>query len=178
MHPLAEDYLARLATAAQSLGPHERAELLAELRSHLETGLAAASTEADVRNLLEGLGSPEDVAAAALAETDAPAPSAPPADGPEAASPWGTVEILAVLGLTVGAFLLPVVGPLVGLVLAWISARWTRSEKVVATVLTLLPVLVLSLGAASLMTVRVDGGGSGEPTVVERAPEVPNGGGS
>ncbi len=174
MHPLAEDYLARLATAAQTLGPHERAELLAELRSHLETGLATASTEADVRNLLEGLGSPEDVAAAALAEAGAPAPD-PATDGPEAASPWGAVEILAVLGLTVGAFLLPVVGPLVGLVLAWVSVRWTRSEKVVATVLTLLPVLVLALGALSLMTVRTEGG-SGEPTVVERAPQVTNGG--
>ncbi len=60
------------------------------------------------------------------------------------------------------------VGPLIGLVLAWVSAQWTRREKVVATVLSLLPVVVLVLGAASVLVVREDS--QSPPAQVEQAP--------
>jgi len=43
---------------------------------------------------------------------------------------------------------LPVLGPLLGLILAWTSPRWTRSEKIVATGLTFLPLVALVLLAA------------------------------
>ena len=53
----------------------------------------------------------------------------------------------AVMLLTVGAVFLPVVGPLIGLVLVWMSGEWTTREKWVATlivvVLLALPVLLL-----------------------------------
>jgi hypothetical protein len=60
-------------------------------------------------------------------------------------SGWGGLEIAAVVVLGVGSFIAPVVGPLVGLVLAWSSARWTVQEKVVTTVMTLVPATVLLL---------------------------------
>jgi uncharacterized membrane protein len=161
--PLAEDFLARLDRAAHSLPPQDRDELVAELRSHLQTGLAPGATDADVRNFLAGLGSPDDIVAAALPESPTP-----PAVASRPASPWGAVELVAVLALTVGALVLPVVGPLAGIVLVWVSTRWTRREKGIATVLTALPVLTIALGAAMLIAV----GGSGEPSNPVPAPVV------
>lgn len=64
MHPLAEQYLEDLRRATSTLPRAQQAELIADLRSHLEAGLALAETEADVRNLLESLGTPESVVAA------------------------------------------------------------------------------------------------------------------
>ncbi len=153
--PLAEDYLVRLDRAAYALPPQDRDELLAELRSHLQSGLPPAATDADVLNLLHELGSPEDIVAAAQPERATPmaAPSRPP-------SPWGVLEVIAVLALTVGTFVLPVVGPLVGIVLVWGSTRWTRREKGIATVLTALPVVALVLGASMLVAV----GGNADPS--------------
>lgn len=144
MHPLAEEYLSRLERAAQALPPPDRDELLTEIRNHLHAGLPGAPSDADVRNLLQELGRPEDiVAAAGVVPRDDPPDPGPP-------SLWGVVEIIAVLGLTVGTFVVPLVGPLVGIVLVWMSAQWTRREKVVATVLSILPVLILVLGGAVL----------------------------
>ena len=51
------------------------------------------------------------------------------------ASPWGALEVLAVLALMVGTFVIPIVGPIVGMCLAWGSSRWTTREKIIATVL-------------------------------------------
>jgi hypothetical protein len=161
--PLAEDYLARLDRAAQALPAPDRDELLAELRSHLQTALAPGATDADVLNLLRELGSPDDIIAAAQPERSIPltALSRP-------ASPWGALEVIAVLALTVGTFVLPVVGPLVGIVLVWGSTRWTRREKGIATALTALPVIVLALGAAMLIAV----GGDSSPGSPVPAPVV------
>lgn len=172
LHPLADDYLRRLDQAAWSLPGPDRAELLAEIRGHLQAGLTPESTDADVRNLLDELGAPEDIIAAAQATTDSAATTGiPHPTAPAAESPWGAMEILAVLGLTVGTFVVPVIGPVVGLVLAWASDRWTHREKWVATILTVLPVIVLVLGALSLVTVR--SGGSDQPQPVEQhAPVV------
>jgi hypothetical protein len=59
-------------------------------------------------------------------------PAAPVA----AAAPWGGLELAGVLVLALGGLLVPVVGPLVGLVLVLCSPRWTRAEKAVAVALT------------------------------------------
>jgi uncharacterized membrane protein len=160
--PLAEDYLARLDRAAHALPPQDRDELLAELRSHLQAGLAPGATDADVLNFLAELGSPEEIVAAAQPEHSTSLPAAMPP-----ASRWGTLEVIAVLALTVGTFVLPVVGPLVGIVLVWGSTRWTRHEKWIATALTALPVAGLALGAAMLIAVGGDSGpGSPVPAPV------------
>jgi len=168
LHPLAEDYLRRLEHAAWSLPGHDRAELLAEIRGHLQAGLTPESTDADVRNLLDELGAPEDIIAAAHGSTDGAATTGLAHLAPPAGSPWGAMEIMAVLGLTVGTFVVPVIGPIVGIVLVWGSTRWTHREKTVATILTVLPVIVLVLGALSVVTVR---SGSDQPQPVE--PQAP-----
>lgn len=148
---LVDDYLLRLESAAARLQADRRAELVAEVREHIDAALGDAGRrdEPTVRNVLERLGSPEEIVAAEAAP-DAPAPGAsldhPP--GPiDGRPPWGANETVAVLLLTVGAVLLPFVGPLLGLVFVWLSARWTRPLKslltVVALALLVLPVVVL-----------------------------------
>jgi hypothetical protein len=78
------------------------------------------------------------------------------------ASAWGTNELVALFLLVGGAVLLPVLGPLIGLIVVARSRVWTRREKAVTLgcVLTafLLPLLVLLVGAAfgrSLSAARV-----------------------
>ena len=71
--PLADDYLRRLDAAASALPAHRREELVSEIGDHLQEALrrAPASDETAVRNMLERLGPPEEIAAAA---TDATPP--------------------------------------------------------------------------------------------------------
>lgn len=173
-HPLVQDYLARLDRAAAGLPPEIRAELIGDLSAHLDSALTPTSTDADVRNALQELGAPEDVASAAYDGLGGGTPASPPPPPPYAgpvpaapmtgippAGPWGPVEIIAVVGLTAGTFLVPFVGPVVGLVMAWVSERWTKREKVVATVLCLLPVLALVIGGIGLVAMSGSSSSSG-----------------
>ena len=81
-------------------------------------------------------------------------PAPPDPDVPSTFRPARGVllEVLAVLGLTVGAFVIPIAGPIIGICLAWGSSRWTKREKIVATVLTFLPLIVLVLGALAVIS--------------------------
>ena len=134
--PLVEDYLRRLDAAAYPLGEDRRSELLAGIREHIEASVESgeAHDEASLRVLLDRLGDPEEIVAAARDDE-------PPSGTPY---PLGTpppvvhrragigLEITAALFLTVGSILL-VIGWLVGVVLVWSSRRWTLGEKLVAT---------------------------------------------
>jgi uncharacterized membrane protein len=118
-------YLSRLEAASAALPPDRRQELLEEIEDHIATARAAgaAADEAAVRGLLERLGPPEEIVAAALD------------DGPSAAraaAPRTRLELAAVLLLTVGSFL-PFLGWLIGALLLWVSARWTTAEKLLGT---------------------------------------------
>jgi hypothetical protein len=118
--------------------------------------------------VLDRLGAPEDIVAAEHGH-DGPAPRwAPPTQ-----RVWGPLEILAVLGLTVGTFVLPVVGPLIGMVCAWLSTQWTRREKVVATIWALLPVVLLVAAALLLLVARSSEPLGVVPMPVSRAIPVP-----
>jgi uncharacterized membrane protein len=65
--PLVDDYLRRLDAAASVLPTHRRDELVAEICGHLNEALRqiAAGDETAVRNVLERLGPPEEIVAAA-----------------------------------------------------------------------------------------------------------------
>jgi hypothetical protein len=162
---LVRDYLGRLHAAGWGLAPARRDELVAEVREHIDEALRAEREagrhgEVVVRNVLERLGPPEeivraesegqpyDVAGAATsgyAPFGAPGNQAGPATATGPASPWGPVEIFAVLLLSVGSVLLPVAGPIIGLMLVWVSAQWTRRQKIVGSALGALPALWLSI---------------------------------
>src|SRR5688500_2843218 len=62
---LVRDYLARLDDAAAALPVDRRAELVEEVRAHIDSALreSGGHDEATVRNVLDRLGSPEEIAA-------------------------------------------------------------------------------------------------------------------
>jgi uncharacterized membrane protein len=149
---LVRGYLERLRAAASGLPPDRREELLAEVREHIGAAMTAGPgepTEVSVRNVLERLGPPEEIV---RAERDDPAP--PPthhvaATAETATSPWGALEVAALVTLAAGGIVLPVLGLLIGLLLAWLSDRWTTQQKLVASAIALLPIiLVLPLALA------------------------------
>lgn len=67
-NPLVDDYLRRLDTAASMLPADRRDELVSEIREHLQEALhqTPADDQTAVRNALERLGTPEEIAAAAV----------------------------------------------------------------------------------------------------------------
>jgi hypothetical protein len=169
-------YLERLERAGAALEPQRRAELVAEITDHISEARARgeAGTPAEMQALLDRLGPPEDIVAASWETVDSrraefatggAAPSGPsgtpwPVTGSSWASPgaqpvgaptmpsrWGGLEIAAVVLLCIGGFIVPFVGPIVGLILAWISPAWSTAEKWVATGLALVLTMVLPLFA-------------------------------
>jgi uncharacterized membrane protein len=172
---LVREYIGRLDAAAAGLPAERRSELETEVREHIETALQEAGSrdEVAVRNVLERLGSPVDIVAA---ESDgirdrlpenAAAQSVTTQRFPRA---WGATEIIALLLLTVGAIVLPFLGPLLGLIFVWLSDIWTRNQKLIATaivlVLLLLPIGLL-FGASTI------GSGIGGPQIMSPEPYAP-----
>lgn len=151
---LAQAYLGRLEAAASALAVDRRAELVVEVREHIAAAVAEAgrSDESTIRNILERLGPPEEIVAAErLSDSGASPGSASPSASPsEARTPWGPVEIIALLLLTVGALVLPLVGPIVGLVLVWLSTRWTNRQKSIVTAIVVVLLVVPVLGLLSV----------------------------
>ena len=128
---LVDDYLTRLAGASQALPPDRRTELLAEIRGHIAASLSGATDadEAAVRTMLDRLGDPADIVAAAV-ENDPPEPPSVP--GTQGRRPGISLEVGAVVMLTAGS-LVPVIGWVVGVILLWSSGVWRRSEKLLGT---------------------------------------------
>ena len=180
-HPLVADYLSRLDVAAAVLPTSRRTDLVAEIREHLTEALAGTDQgpegELAVRAVLDRLGTPDEIVAAETAAggEGPPLSALLPVIGsggtapPPGRSVWGPIEVFAVVGLTVGNFVLPVVGPLIGLVCVWVSSQWSRREKVVATLWAVVaPFLLLLAMMAPLLVLRVESGSAG---TVEQAPQ-------
>ncbi|MFF0275479.1 HAAS signaling domain-containing protein [Streptomyces sp. NPDC094447] len=147
-HPLAAAYLDAVARETAELPAERRAELLADLREHIE--VSGAEGEEQLRAVLAGLGEPRTVAASALAE-EAPARRAPVAGagrGRLTAILLGASGVLLLLNPWVGALAL-----IAALVLLWSAPLWTGRQKALGTAAGVaVPVVVLLgalLGAAS-----------------------------
>jgi hypothetical protein len=154
---LVDDYLTRLADAARAVPTDRRAELLSEIREHIAAARAegGAADEAAVRTMLDRLGEPADIVAAAV-END-PAEEPAKLGGPPGRRPGLGLEIAAVVMLTLGS-LIPVFGWAVGVVLLWSSGLWRPSEKVLGTLIVPGgPGLILVLGAAAFALPRAVG---------------------
>lgn len=126
-----QDYLRRLQSAARHLPPERRAELVEEIRAHIETARerGEAGGPAAVLNLLDRLGSPEEIAAAAAEDGADTEPDRSRDEGP----PGLLHEYATVATLLLGSILLPVIGWLCGVALLWTSRQWTTREKLVGT---------------------------------------------
>jgi len=202
-HPVVQDYLHRLDAAAAALPPGRRAELVGEIRAHVAEALAASGRddEATARGVLDRLGEPQDIVQAELDVEGAgervplagPVPGGPGSAVPPASpawsgmppggypgypapavSLWGPLEVVAVVGLTAGAFVLPVVGPVIGLVCAWLSERWTRREKIIATIWTCLAAVLVVVAGLALFSARATVSDSFDhgPSIVEQGVPV------
>lgn len=153
-HATVSAYLSELEREASRLERPRRSELLEEIREHIDDALVAAgaSDEAAVRNVLERLGSPAEIVAAAT----------------PARRRSGWLEIGGLVFLAI-----PFVGWIVGTVLVVASRAWSGREKAMGFALGLgLPMIML----VGFTAVGADSGGDvqvgAEPTT-----DVGSGGG-
>ncbi len=159
---LVEDYLRELHTAGQGLLPADRLdELIEEITAHIAEARQSDGSPLAVRNILDRLGDPADIVRAA-AETPpgSPAWSGAPGSGAgypavAAARPGraGGMELAAVLFLLLGGIVIPVLGWFIGVVLLWMSPRWTARDKLLGTLVwpggLLAPALLVAAAAAA-----------------------------
>ena len=113
-------YLRELDEQLRDLPAARRGELVEEIREHIDSALGGRrdGDEAEVRNVLERLGDPAEIAAEARERF-----------GIRRAKP-GIREVLALILLPIGGFLW-VIGWVVGAILLVSSAVWTSREKVI-----------------------------------------------
>ena len=144
---LTDSYLAQLQEEARRLPPDQAAEMVADIREHIAAATAGDAGEAHVREVLERLGSPQDVVSEALGGAPS-APTAPPlapspyteafAAAKRTATPsatWSgreTTAIACLIAAEVAVIVVPVAGIawIVGLVALLTSGVWTSREKV------------------------------------------------
>src|SRR5215218_2011439 len=122
---LVERYLKHLEVELDDLPRDRRREIVDEIAGHIAEARAGLEyeTEADVRNILESLGDPADIAADARErfEIEPPAPAEPFKPG------W--TEIAALVLLLVGGLVLPVIGWMIGVIFLWLSNAWNVRDK-------------------------------------------------
>jgi len=176
--PLVEDYLRHLEAAASGLPAYRRQELLAEIREHLDEALrqVPAGDEAAVRAMLERLGSPEEIVAAAA--DPMPAGQFVPMYVPE-------TNGLAIASLLFGIFWLGGIGSLAALVLGYRARREIRNSaggqrgSSLATIGIVLgwigvaALVIAAVAAAVLLTATVST--TTDPSVTSSVAPLPSG---
>jgi hypothetical protein len=127
---LVERYLKHLEVELDDLPRDGRREIVDEIAGHIAEARASLQheNEADVRNILEGLGDPADIAADAGERFDVRPTSAAARYKP------GWIEVGALVMLLVGGLIVPIVGWFIGVVLLWVSNAWNVRDKVIGTV--------------------------------------------
>src|SRR5204863_8685773 len=126
---LIERYLQHLRIELAAAPRARRRELEKEIAGHIAEARAELpnESEAEIRNLLDRIGDPADIAAEAQERFGVE----PRADLPTKSR---THEILALVFLLLGSVVIPLVGWLVGVVLLWTSTVWTTGEKILGTI--------------------------------------------
>jgi hypothetical protein len=134
------DYLAALWAESEDLSPDLRDELMVAVTEYVALRRTAASDPiADPEQIVGRLGPPEALVAAARRGHLPPhlrRPALPQPLPAPAASDVGPSEYIALALLTGGAVIVPVAGPVAGMLLASGSPRWTPAQKATAWVLT------------------------------------------
>lgn len=132
---LVEAYLQRLRAATAGLPEGPRAELLDHIAAHLAETVPPDAGAARARQVLDELGTPEEIAASARLEA-----GAAPVTGQEAAGRVGddhattvAYDVLTVLTLLLGGFVVPLLGWVAGVVMLWSGPRWSTADKLLGT---------------------------------------------
>lgn len=149
------EYLRRLQRSMADLPAQRRDEILGEIEEHIASGLAEfpAPTDADVRNVLERMGDPADIAAEARERFGIK----------PAKRSW--TDPAAIILLLIGGF--TIIGWFVGVVLLWISDTWNTRDKIIGTLVV--PGGLAGALGVGLMASSVQGGSCG-PVEVTAAP--------
>lgn len=121
-HDAVAAYMKRLNEELRDLPRARREELVSEIRDHIEEAQDEqdAWDEASIRNVLEQIGDPADIAAEARDRFGVQPRK------------LGLHEVLAIILLLVGGFFAGI-GWVVGVVLLWTSAAWTVRDKLIGT---------------------------------------------
>jgi hypothetical protein len=149
---LVDGYMKQLERELADFPSGRRRQLLEEISKHISEARAGglAQTETEVRTELDRLGDPADIADEARDRFGVTRPRS------------GTLEVAALIVLSLGAVFLPVVGPLAGLVLVWSSRAWTPPEKWLATLVitasVLLPPVFFGFNILAILAVMVAAG--------------------
>ena len=138
-----DGYLRRLDAEMSNLPPGRRKELHGQIAEHIVQARSelADETDADLLTILDRLGEPDEIVAAARTTF------AVPAGNP------GPLEIVALLLIGVGGVVFPVVPWVLGTVLVWRSRSWTPRQKYFGAYLPLvtgLGVLLITALASGL----------------------------
>jgi uncharacterized membrane protein len=148
---LINEYLDRLEEELADFPTTRRRELVQEISEHITEARASFENEdeASIRNLLDRIGDPADIAAEAAGTPAAEVPPQPIAQ--ERSS--GALDVVALVLILLGGVVVPVIGWLVGVVLLWISSAWTARQKLLGTLVVpgglALPAGILFLATSS-----------------------------
>jgi hypothetical protein len=139
---LVHEYLRRLDRELRDVPRARRREIVEDITDHIAEARGGIVDEqaADVRNLLDQLGDPADIAAEASQRHDVP---------PQAQR-TGMLERLALLLLLPGSVLLPVIGWIAGAMMLWMSDAWTTRDKLIGSLVVpggLLPAILVFSGS-------------------------------
>ncbi len=176
-HPLVTAWLDRVERLAADLSPDTRGELLADLRDHLDAALQADAGDAAVTDVLDRLGDPVDVVAAARADAPPPGqvPAATAVDAPERLT---AAEVVALAALVLAGLAGMLVWPLTlvlwatGIVIVAVAGRWRGGEVVGMILLPVawaFPVLAMVVPVGSTSTSCTTSSTGDESCVVEQS---------
>ena len=138
---LVSDYLGRLKSELSGVPRAGRREVLDEIEAHIRESLAELEPkdEAGVRNVLDRVGEPAEIAAEARERFGVRRQK----------TTWR--EISALILLPFGGFLF-IFGWFAGVVLLWVSDAWTARDKVIGTLVIpgglLVPFILLSVAGS------------------------------
>ena len=137
---LVAQYLKTLESELRGLPRSRRRELTQQISEHIGEARAGLEPddEAGVREILERLGAPAEIAAA---------------ERPTELARAGWKEIVALILLPIGGIVLPIVGWVAGAVLLWVSDAWGTKDKLIGTLLfpggLLIPAALLFMAGES-----------------------------
>lgn len=123
--PAVDGYMDELNLCLRDLPRGRREEIIGEIRAHIDAALddAGQQSPAVIATILDQLGSPEEIAAAARI------------DAPPQQSRITTRDTITILLLLIGGFVLPLIGWIIGVVMLWTSNAWRTRDKILATLL-------------------------------------------
>ena len=149
---LIDKYMKHLRIELADLPRTRQRELEQEIAEHIAAARAELpnESEAEIRNMLERIGDPEEIAAEARDRAGVQRRRS------------GALEVITLVLLLVGGIVLPVIGLLVGVVLLWTAEVWSVREKLVGTLVVpgglALPVFLMLVPGSSELCSSYNGG--------------------